>query len=204
MLPTVTPNLEHLRISQPWPYLAYFSAFIDRSFVAITVRRLSWQDAVNVTHKSRMLCGPADVKQENYEPTGMADFSTFGSTVGVTLGHQVFTRPGAFFPQCESQEEWDWLRAYSSIKKLLELLEKTPKTLAIPNMLSFAAEYHSPRTRFLQVILLTDSRSRKAYLQQLSVCRRPVRTSKHHWCLPTSSCCRVRAQYEHRNLAQGF
>lgn len=128
--PGFTPNLEYHRTSQPRPYLSYFPGLVDRSRVDMKVYWLESQDSLTVPHASKQVSDAAAVKQENYEPTNPVDLSTFGRTIRVPLGHQVFARSGdkganiniGFYPQGDSKEEWDWLRSTLSTKKFLDLI----------------------------------------------------------------------------------
>ncbi len=203
--PGFTPNLEYLRTSQPRPYLAYFPALIDRSRVQMTVHWLDSQSTITVPHMSRTISDPADVKQENYEPTGSVDLSTFGSTIKVPLGHQVFARSGdkganvniGFFPQGDSQEEWDWLRTYMSTKNFLELLAEDAKDVARLERVEF------PQLKSVHFVLfgllgggVTDT-SRPDALGKVSVTSYNIASSLTSPCSHTNpSCvsgtCRVR------------
>ncbi|KAF2799635.1 DUF1446-domain-containing protein [Melanomma pulvis-pyrius CBS 109.77] len=127
--PGFTPNLEYPRTSQPRPYLEYFPALISRSKVELKVHWLDSENYITIPHSS-LTSNPADVRQENYEPTDAVDLDSFGRTLRVPLGHQVIARSGdkgsnvnvGLFPQGDSQEEWDWLRSMLTTKKVLELL----------------------------------------------------------------------------------
>ncbi|KIW34130.1 uncharacterized protein PV07_00926 [Cladophialophora immunda] len=136
--PGFTPSLEYLRTAQPRPYLAYFPALIDRSKVEMEVHWLDSEDVKIVHHFTGTLSDPSSVAQENYEPQNSVDLKTFGPTIKVPLGHQVFARSGdkganinvGLFPQGDSQEEWDWLRSTLTTKKLLELLGDDAPTVS--------------------------------------------------------------------------
>ncbi|KAK1761721.1 hypothetical protein QBC33DRAFT_520174 [Phialemonium atrogriseum] len=136
--PGFTPNLEYARTGQPRPYLAYFPALIDRSKVDMKVHWVGSQDCIAVSHSIGTTSGPNEVVQENYEPTNPVGLDAFGPTVRVPLGHKVFARSGdkaanvniGFFPQGESQEEWDWLRSFLTTQRLIELLGDDARTVS--------------------------------------------------------------------------
>jgi hypothetical protein len=125
--PGFTPNLEYPRTSQPKPYLAYFPCLLDRKRVDMAVHFVDGKSSIAVPHRST----PGQhIKQDNYEPNTPVSLDSFGASVKIPLGYQVYARSGdkgsnvnvGFFPQGDSEEEWDWLRAFLTTPKLLELL----------------------------------------------------------------------------------
>lgn len=128
--PGFTPNLEYPRTSQPRPYFTYFPGLIHRSKVSVELHWLNSADTTKVPDITKRLSQPKEITQENYEPRDPASLDAFGPTVHVPLGHHVFARSGdkggnvnvGFFPQGESNDEWEWLRSFLNTERLLQLL----------------------------------------------------------------------------------
>lgn len=140
--PGFTPNLEYPRTGQPKPYLAYFPCLLDRTKVDMQVHFVNKESAISAPHCPTSGVAP---KQENYEPTNPVDLKLFGPTVQIPLGYQVYARSGdkganvnvGFFPQIDSQEEWDWLRSYMTTSKLLELLVEDARCVSRTERVEF-------------------------------------------------------------------
>ncbi|KAF4547619.1 Hypothetical protein D9617_39g039540 [Elsinoe fawcettii] len=127
--PGFTPNLEYPRTTLPRPYMEYFPGLIDRRLVNLSV---TVDDQAPKTIQHFVPPEVSQPVQENYESTQPREMSSFGKTITIPLGHQVFARSGdkgpnvsvGFFPQGDSQEEWDWLRSFLTTDRLMQLLGK--------------------------------------------------------------------------------
>lgn len=128
--PGFTPNLEYTRTGRPRPYLEYFPALLDRSRINVKVHWIDSQKVISVPHLKGPTTSPEASRQENYETASPVNTETFGPTIRIPLGYQVFARSGdkganinvGLFPQGDSEAEWDWLRSTLTTHKLLQLL----------------------------------------------------------------------------------
>lgn len=129
--PGFTPDMEYLRTGLPKPYMTYFPGLISRyALNEVAVHTLDGVEPTLVPHPKKTL-SPAQVpRQENYEPADAVDLASFGETIEIPIGYQIFARSGdkganvnvAFFPQSDSREEWDWLRSFLSTTRLMEMM----------------------------------------------------------------------------------
>jgi hypothetical protein len=129
--PGFTPDMEYLRTGLPKPYMTYFPGLIPRSVLEkVRVHFLDGGESIAVPHPAETLSYETAPKQENYEPNEPVDLASFGETVSIPLGYKVHARSGdkganvnvGFFPQTDSEEEWEWLRSFMTTNKLMELL----------------------------------------------------------------------------------
>ncbi|KAK5278466.1 hypothetical protein LTR40_009109, partial [Exophiala xenobiotica] len=129
--PGFTPDMEYLRTGLPKPYMTYFPGLIPRSVLEeVRVHFLDGSESIAVPHPAETLSYETAPKQENYEPNEPVDLASFGETVSIPLGYKVHARSGdkganvnvGFFPQTDSEEEWEWLRSFMTTNKLMELL----------------------------------------------------------------------------------
>ncbi|KAJ9495732.1 hypothetical protein H2202_008775 [Exophiala xenobiotica] len=129
--PGFTPDMEYLRTGLPKPYMTYFPGLIPRSVLEeVRVHFLDGSESIAVPHPAGTLSYETAPKQENYEPNEPVDLASFGETVSIPLGYKVHARSGdkganvnvGFFPQKDSEEEWEWLRSFMTTNKLMELL----------------------------------------------------------------------------------
>ncbi|KAH7124571.1 hypothetical protein EDB81DRAFT_846896 [Dactylonectria macrodidyma] len=128
--PGFTPNLEYTRTGRPRRYLEYFPALLDRSKVNAKVHWIDSQEVISVSHLKGPTTSPEASQQESYETAWPVNTETFGPTIRIPLGYQVFARSGdkganinvGLFPQGDSEAEWDWLRSTLTTHKLLQLL----------------------------------------------------------------------------------
>lgn len=85
---------------------------------------------ITVSHLKSPTTSPEASQQEKYETSSPVNAETFGPTIKIPLGYQVFARSGdkganinvGLFPQGDSEAEWDWLRSALTTHKLLQLL----------------------------------------------------------------------------------
>lgn len=129
--PGITPDLEYPRTAQPKPYLTYFPGLIPRHMVPATaVHLLTESEPTTVIEHTSETASSPPRRQDNYEPQHPRDLASFGETVRIPLGYQVFARSGdkgsnvnvGFFPQGDSEEEWQWLRAFLTTPRIRQLL----------------------------------------------------------------------------------
>jgi hypothetical protein len=131
--PGFTPSLEYHRTGAPKPFLAYFPGLIPRGLLApVQVHFLDSKEVLTVPHPPFVTPISQLPKQQNYEPTNPTKLDSFGPTVKIPLGYQVFARSGdkganvncGLFPRGNSKEEWDWFRSFMSTEKVMELMGK--------------------------------------------------------------------------------
>jgi hypothetical protein len=159
--PGFTPSLEYHRTGAPKPFLAYFPGLLPRGLIEpVKVYFLESDEVITIPHPVFVTPIAQLPKQENYEPTNPVDLKTFGETVRIPLGYQVYARSGdkganvncGLFPRGNSQEEWDWFRTYMSTSKVLELLGDDAKEVERVERVEFA-EIHA--VHFVLVGLLS-------------------------------------------------
>jgi hypothetical protein len=131
--PGFTPSLEYHRTGMPKPFLAYYPGLLPRGLIdPVKVHFLDSDEIITVPHPVFITPVSKLPKQENYGPTIPVDLKSFGKTVRIPLGYQVFARSGdkganvncGLFPRGQSREEWDWFRSFMSTEKVRELLGK--------------------------------------------------------------------------------
>lgn len=136
--PGFTPSLEYHRTGLPKPFLAYFPGVLPRGVIEpVKVYFLDSDQVISIPHPVFVIPIAQLPKQQNYEPTDPVDLKSFGETVQIPLGYQVYARSGdkganvncGLFPRGDSQEEWDWFRTFMSTKKLIELLGDDAKAV---------------------------------------------------------------------------
>lgn len=136
--PGFTPSLEYHRTGVPKPFLAYFPGLIPRGQIEpVKVYFLDSNEVISIPHPAFVTPVAQLPKQQNYEPTNPVDLKSFGETVQIPLGYQVYGRSGdkganvncGLFPRGQSQEEWDWFRTFMSTPKLIELLGDDAKAV---------------------------------------------------------------------------
>jgi hypothetical protein len=136
--PGFTPNMEYNRTAAPKPFLAYFPGLVPRGLLEpVKVHFLDSNESITIPHPSFVTPVSQLPKQQNYEPTNPVDLESFGPTVKIPLGYQVFARSGdkganvncGLFPRGQSKEEWDWFRSFMSTKKVIQLLGKDAKAV---------------------------------------------------------------------------
>jgi hypothetical protein len=131
--PGFTPSLEYHRTGMPKPFLAYYPGLVPRGhFDPVKVHFLDFNKTITLPHPEFVTPVAQLPKQQNYEPTNPVDLKSFGPTVQIPLGYQVFARSGdkganvncGLFPRGQSKEEWDWFRSFMTTKKVMELMGK--------------------------------------------------------------------------------
>jgi len=129
--PGFTPSLEYHRTGIPKPFLAYFPGLIPRRQIEpVKVHSLDSDWSITLPPPKFITPIAQLPKQENYEPTNPVNLNSFGPTLRIPLGYQVFARSGdkganvncGLFPRGNSPAEWDWFRSFMSTAKVLELL----------------------------------------------------------------------------------
>jgi hypothetical protein len=109
------------------------------------VRFAGSDQSIVVPHFIPKSVSTTGLNQEDYGPSDPVDLQTFGSTVKIPLGYQVFARSGdkgpnvniGFFTQHYSKEEWDWLRSTLTTAKVLELMGEDSKALSRVERIEF-------------------------------------------------------------------
>jgi hypothetical protein len=136
--PGFTPSMEYHRTGIPKPFLAYYPGLLPRGLVEpVNVYFVDSDEIITIPHPVFVTPVAQLPKQQNYEPTNPVDLKSFGETVQIPLGYQVYARSGdkganvncGLFPRGNSQEEWDWFRSFMSTPKLIELLGDDAKAV---------------------------------------------------------------------------
>jgi hypothetical protein len=116
-----------MRQAEGKPYYRYWPALLPQS--AITQRAHLLYDTKNVIDiPTPKITREYPRQQPSYETTNPIDLSTFGETVRAPLGYIVLGRGGDKASDCNNgffvrhDDEWDWLRSFLTIPKIIELL----------------------------------------------------------------------------------
>lgn len=116
-----------MRQAEGRPYYEYWVALMPQS---------SLEQRVHLLYDSHKIIDiqPAKITQEyprqqaSYETKDPVDLSSFGETVRAPLGYIVLGRGGDKASDCNNgffvrhDDEWDWLRSFLTIPKIIELL----------------------------------------------------------------------------------
>ncbi|KAL4808017.1 hypothetical protein BDV18DRAFT_151260 [Aspergillus unguis] len=116
-----------MRQAEGKPYYRYWPALIPQTALKQRVHNLYGD------HKITDLPAPKVTRvyprqQPSYETPNPVDLSTFGETVRAPLGYIVLGRGGDKASDCNNgffvrhDDEWDWLRSFLTISKIIELL----------------------------------------------------------------------------------
>lgn len=158
--PGFTPSLEYHRTGMPKPFLAYYPGLLPRGLIEpVKVHFLDSNESITIAHPSYAIPIAKLPKQENYEPTNPVSLDSFGPTVKIPLGYQVFARSGdkganvncGLFPRGESKDEWDWFRTFMSTEKVMELMGKDAKTVERTERIEFP-EIHAVHFVFVGIL----------------------------------------------------
>ena len=158
--PGFTPSLEYHRTGMPKPFLAYYPGLLPRGLIEpVKVHFLDSKDTLTIAHPSYVTPVAKLPKQQNYEPTDPVSLDSFGPTVKIPLGYQVFARSGdkganvncGLFPRGQSKEEWDWLRTFLSTEKVMELMGKDAKAVERTERVEFP-EIHAVHFVFVGIL----------------------------------------------------
>lgn len=123
----------------------YFPGLISQSEVRVKVHWEGSETVEPISDDKVTSSNLDDVHRESYELTNSVDLSQFGRTIRIPMGHKIFARSGdkgsnaniGFFPQDDTQEAWDWLRSFLSIKKMLKLLGDEAQTVSREERVEF-------------------------------------------------------------------
>lgn len=158
--PGFTPSLEYHRTGMTKPFLAHYPGLLPRGLIdPVRVHFLDSDEIITIPHPPFITPVSKLPKQENYEPTNPVNLKSFGKTVRIPLGYQVFARSGdkganvncGLFPRGQSQEEWDWFRSYMSTEKVLHLLGKDAKAVERTERVEFP-EIHAVHFVFVGIL----------------------------------------------------
>jgi hypothetical protein len=116
-----------MRQAEGKPYYRYWPALLPQS--AITQRaHLLYDDSRVINIPTPKVTREYPRQQPSYETPNPIDLSTFGETVRAPLGYIVLGRGGDKASDCNNgffvrhDDEWDWLRSFLTIPKIMELL----------------------------------------------------------------------------------
>jgi hypothetical protein len=131
--PGLTFNLDH-RTADPKPYVTYFPGIIDLSTAQQHVHFLAdksgkSQATSKAVPNNKIVTLEKDLPREQESNSkGHHDFNSFGETIVLPLGDEVYARSGDkganvnvgfFFPSGPNAEmKWEWLRSFLTREKL--------------------------------------------------------------------------------------
>ncbi|RDW65637.1 acyclic terpene utilization AtuA family protein [Aspergillus mulundensis] len=115
-----------MRQAEGKPYYRYWPALIPQTALRQRVHNLYDNRVTDIPAPKITREYPR--QQKSYETTNPVDLSTFGETVRAPLGYIVLGRGGDKASDCNNgffvrhDDEWDWLRSFLTIDKIIELL----------------------------------------------------------------------------------
>ena len=116
-----------MRQAEGKPYYEYWVALMPQSEIKHRVHCLfGEQHIIDMGYPNKTQVYPK--QQPSYETENPVDLSKFGETVRAPLGYIVLGRGGDKASDCNNgffvrhDDEWDWLRSFLTIDKIVELL----------------------------------------------------------------------------------
>lgn len=116
-----------MRQAEGKPYYEYWVALMSQSDLKQRVHLL-YGDNRSIHIPPPKITQEYPRQQTSYETQNPVDLSTFGETVRAPLGYIVLGRGGDKASDCNNgffvrhDDEWDWLRSFLTIPKIIELL----------------------------------------------------------------------------------
>lgn len=116
-----------MRQAEGKPYYEYWVALMPQSDLNQRVHLL-YDDYRSIEIPPPKITQEYPRQQASYETKDPVDLSTFGETVRAPLGYIVLGRGGDKASDCNNgffvrhDDEWDWLRSFLTIPKIIELL----------------------------------------------------------------------------------
>lgn len=116
-----------MRQAEGKPYYEYWVALMPQSDLKQRVHLL-YDDHRRIDIPPPKITQEYPRQQPSYETKDPVDLSTFGETVRAPLGYIVLGRGGDKASDCNNgffvrhDDEWDWLRSFLTIPKIIELL----------------------------------------------------------------------------------
>ena len=111
----------------PIQYQEYFVSLIPQTMLKQAVH-FSDSSKPSIPIAAPAITNTLPTQQPTYPPTDPVDLRTFGEVVQAPLGHIVHARAGDKGSNCNvgffvrNENEWDWLRSFLTIGRIIELL----------------------------------------------------------------------------------